>query len=132
MRVFTVMLLGVNLATVVWLVAGANAQVPPWESAFEETREVLDAPWGKTEDLQTVMGLVRARMDVAEAWTRTAMTEFRRSEGPMLVLTLANIAGLTLLAISQWRRDRRGRYDDEGLDRFADDGPGGGGSGPVL
>jgi hypothetical protein len=104
MRVFTIGMLLSNLGVAGWLIAVASMEWPPWEHAFENTRQALDCMGNGDEAAavrRTRVDLARMHLGVTETWTRAVMDEHQRSEVVLWLLTMGNIAGLAVMSFGR-------------------------------
>ena len=109
MRIFTIILLTINLVTVAWLVVGARMELPPWEQAFQDTKSAIDSFERSDAGVKSVMAdVLRVHLEKTEDWTMMAIDEYRRSDLPLGGLTICNIVGLSILAETKKSRTRRG------------------------
>lgn len=105
MRIFTIILLAINLVTFAWLLVGAGMELPPWEQSFKDTKSTLNGFEEQGVESKAAMAVVRVHLETTEAWTKMAMNEYKRSDLPLGALTICNIVGLSILALKGRRAE---------------------------
>lgn len=101
MRKFTITLLLVNLATFIWLVAGAQRELPPWQDSFKNTKDTVDQIVPATKQQAVTVAALKVQLEVAESSSRITIEKYRRPELPLILLTILNMVGLFLLSLTR-------------------------------
>lgn len=102
MRKFAIILSVINALTLFYLIFTARIELPPWQERFKKIRETAAEFKPTTSEQELLIVLLKSNVATAEAWTRIVISEYRRSELPLLVLTMFNIIGFTIIAIKPY------------------------------
>ncbi len=107
MKNFTVALLVINLAVFSWLIVGARTELPPWQEAFDDARTAINDIEQKDKTSALEKAVSQSRFKTAEGWSRITIDEYRRSDGSLVVLTILNIIGLSIIALKNRRESEQ-------------------------
>ena len=99
MKKFTLLLLAINIVTFAWIIFGARMELPPWEKAFYDTRSAINNLPQDVSMMRIHQAVLHNRFDTAESWARITIDEYRRSDAPLVILTIVNILGLTFILL---------------------------------
>jgi membrane associated rhomboid family serine protease len=109
MKLFTLSLLAINIVTFAWVIFGARMNIPPWEKAFYDTRSAINNLPQDVSMMRLHQDVLHNRVNTAESWSRITIDEYRRSDAPLVILTIINILGLTFISLkNQTRKQQAG------------------------
>ncbi len=102
MKKFAIILSVINALTLFYLIFTARIELPHWQEPFEKIRERIAEFKPATSEQELWIMLLKSNVGTAEGWSRIVINEYRRGEIPLLVLTMFNIIGFTIMAIKPY------------------------------
>ncbi len=99
MTQFKITLIVANLVTFMWLIFGAQRELPPWQDSFKNAKEAVDQIVPATKSQEIMIYVIKARLNVAEDFSKSNIEEYSRLELPLTALAIFNLAGLIILVL---------------------------------